>query len=79
MSYFQIQHKKHGQQWKYDFWKVTGNDRIHLKTKFLPQELTTEEVTVLQGELKRLYSDALNVKVETKAQPYNKEAAVDSN
>lgn len=58
MAYFHIQHRKHGQQWKYDFWKIEGNNRSHLKTKFLPQKLSTEEIDTLQAELQRLYRQA---------------------
>ena len=78
MTYFSIQHKKQGNAWKYDFWKVVGNDRTHLKTKFLPRQMTPEEVTALQGELRRLYSDAQNARVEAQAKPYNEEPKVDS-
>lgn len=74
MTYFRIQHAKHGQNHKYDFFKVEGNDTTHINTKFLPQKLNAKELELLRCELKRIHA-AKNLE---NVKPYNESAPVDS-
>lgn len=74
MTYFRIHHAKHGQQHKYDFFKVEGNDTTHINTKFLPQKLSAKEVELLRIELKRIHAERNLANVK----PYNESASVDS-
>lgn len=57
MTYFRVQHMKHGQQHRYDFVKVEGNTQTHIGTKFLPQKLSAKEVELLRCELKRIHAE----------------------
>lgn len=74
MTYFRIQHTKHGQQHKYDFFKVEGNEQTHINTKFLPQKLSSKDLELLRLELKRIHAERNLANVK----PYNESPTIDS-
>lgn len=69
MAYFQIQNKKVGKEWQYDFWVIEGNERTFLNTRVYPRKLTTAETDLFRKELDRLYMERKPIFV-TKDEPY---------